>query len=147
MTAKKYLQQIYKLHIKIKHRKDELETLKVSASGYHGIDYSADRVQSSPDDRMANVVGKYLDLEAEISQMLEEYMLKRHYIINQIEGINNAQLSDILYARYVSFESLATIANDLHYEYTYCCRLHGKALREFARLYLNDIDAGKEVNE
>lgn len=141
MTAKKYLQQIYRLHSKIRQRQDELDTLKASASGFRGIDYSADRVQSSPDDRMANMVGKYADLEAEINEMIDDYFRLAHRIMGQIDGIQNAQLADILYGRYVKFESLGKIAEDLHYEYSYCCRLHGRALKEFARIYGLD---GKE---
>lgn len=138
MTAKKYLQQLYKLCVQIQHRQEQLATLKASAAGFHAVDYSADRVQSTPDDHMANAVGKYADLEAELNKMIDEYFFKQNYIIGQIDGIHNAQLSDILYARYVQMESISKIANDLHYEYTYCCRLHGKALKEFAAMYLND---------
>lgn len=137
MTAKAYLQQIYRLRGKIRARQEQLATLKASASGFRGIDYSVDKVQASPSDRMADMVGKYADLEEEVSQLIDEYICKQNIIIKQIEGINNAQLADVLYARYVLFEPLHKIANDLHYNYDYCCRLHGKALKLFASLYLN----------
>lgn len=139
MTAKQYLQQVYRLKVKIRHRQEQLVTLRVSASGFKAIDYSADKVQASPSDRMADIVGKYADMESEINHLIDEYIYKQDYIIKQIEGIQNAQLADILYARYISCEPLTKIANDLHYDYKYCCRLHGRALREFASLYLNDV--------
>lgn len=144
MTAKQYLQQIYRLQVKIRHRQEQLVTLKASASGFRAIDYSADKIQSSPSDRMADVVGKYADLEAEINRLIDEYIFKQNYIIKQIEGIQNAQLADILYARYILCEPLTKIANDLHYDYKYCCRLHGRALREFAQLYLNDSKSDEQ---
>ena len=138
MTAKQYLQQIYRLKVKVRHRQEQLDALKASASGFRAIDYSADKVQSSPHDRMADVVGKYADLEAEINRLIDEYVFKQNYIIKQIEGIQNPMLADILYARYVLCEPLTKIAKDLNYDYKYCCRLHGCALRSFAKLYLND---------
>lgn len=145
MTAKQYLQQIYRLRSKIRVRQEQLATLKASAAGFHAVDYSADRVQSTPDDHMANAVGKYADLEAEINHMIDDYFTLVHRIIGQIEGIQNAQLADILYARYVKFETLGKIANDLHYEYSYCCRLHGRALKEFGRLYLDQTSQTKSI--
>ena len=56
MTTKQYLQQIYRLYAQIKQRQEQLDELKAAAAGFRAIDYSADKVQSSPTHRMADVV-------------------------------------------------------------------------------------------
>ena len=137
MTAKTYLQQIYRLKVKIEQRAQQLEELKESASGFKAIDYSADKVQASPSDRMADMVGRFADLEEEINHMIGEYLYKQNYIINQIQMLDDVRYIEVLHRRYVQFMPFRAIAKDLHYDYKYCCRLHGKALRSFEKAYLN----------
>lgn len=132
MTAKSYLQQIGRMKAMIRQRSQELDALRASNMGYKAIDYSADRVQTSPTDRMADTVGKYIDMETEIMQMIDAYFEKMHMIIGQIQALDDARHIDILYARYVNGESLRRIARDMHYEYGYACRLHGRALKAFS---------------
>ena len=38
---------------------------------------------------------------------------------------------DILFRRYVQYQTLETIAGDLHKSYYWTCHLHGEALQEF----------------
>ena len=137
MTAKAYLQQIYRLKIKIEQKAQQLEELKASASGFKAIDYSADKVQTSPSDRMADVVGRFADLEETINHLIGEYLYKKDFIIMQIQLLEDTRYVDLLYRRYVLFMPFRTIAKELNYDYKYCCRLHGKALRAFEKTYLN----------
>lgn len=48
MKAKEYLQQLPVLDMKINLKLKELEALKVKLIGVGGVDYSNDRVQTSP---------------------------------------------------------------------------------------------------
>ena len=136
MTTKQYLQQIYRLYAKIKQRQEQLDELKAAASGFRAIDYSADKIQSSPSDRMADVVGRYADMEIEIQELIDAFFVKKNMIISQIQSLEDQRYADVLYARYVSFEPFRKIARDLHYDYDYCCRLHGRALKAFEQAYL-----------
>lgn len=138
MTAKTYLQQIYRLKMKIEQRTQQLEELKASASGYKAIDYSADKVQVSPSDRMADVVGRFADLEETINHLISEYLYKKDFIIMQIQLLDDTRYVDLLYRRYVLFKPFRIIAKELTYDYKYCCRLHGKALQAFEKAYLNN---------
>lgn len=140
MTAKAYLQQIYWLHSNIIKKSQQLDELRADTMGYKAIDYSADKVQSSPTDRMANVVGRYTDLENRVRSMIDEYYYKKDFIINQIVGMENAKYSNILYARYVEFKSLKRIATEMHYDHKWICALHGRALNAFADKYLNNTN-------
>lgn len=142
MTTKQYLQQIYRLYAQIKQRQEQLDELKAAASGFRAIDYSADRIQSSPSsDRMADVVGRYADMEAEVQELIDAFFVKKNLIISQIQSLEDSRYADVLYARYVSFEPFRKIARDLHYDYDYCCRLHGRALKAFEQAYLKEEDS------
>lgn len=137
MTAKRYLQEIYRLNIKIKQRTEQLNELKASASGFRAIDYSADKIQATPSDRMANVIGRCVDLEESVNKLVEEYLYKKNYIINQIQGLDDIRYIKILYDHYVDFKSLDTISKEIPYDYNWLCHLHGLALKSFADKYLN----------
>lgn len=140
MTAKAYLQQIYWLHSNIIKKSQQLDELRADTMGYKAIDYAADRVQSTPTDRMANVVGRYTDLENIVRGMIDEYYYKKDFIINQIISLEDPRYRDILHARYVEFKSLKKIAHEMHYEYKWACALHGRALNAFADKYLNNTN-------
>lgn len=139
MTAKTYLRQIYFLYVKIRQRQEQLDELKAAASGFRGIDYSADKIQSTPSDRMAEVVGRYADLEAELQRMIDSYIERKNAIISQIEQMEDARYAELLYARYVQFKSLTAISDELGYVYEYCCRLHGRALKAFEEKHLKEV--------
>lgn len=143
MTAKTYLRQIYFLYIKIRQRQEQLDELKAAASGFRGIDYSADKIQSSPSDRMAEAVGRYADLESDLQQMIDRYIRRKNTIIGQIEQLEDARHVEVLYARYVRFKPLGAIAEEMGYEYKYLCWLHGKALKVFETRYIKEHEQSR----
>lgn len=136
MTAKAYLQQIHRGKVRLKHKQLELEEIRTAAAGLKSFDYSADRVQSLPSDQMPLHVGNILEAEAEFQRMFNKYWDLYHVIVGQIEALDDARYSDVLYARYVSWEPLRKIADDMRYDYDYLCRLHGRALKAFEDKYL-----------
>lgn len=136
MTAKAYLQQIYWLQIKIKQKSAELEELRLSASGFKGVDYTADKVQCPPKDRMAEMVGALADLEAETMQMIVSYHKQRDRIINEIHSLPDSRYIELLYKRYVEFKQFNRIAKEMHYDYKYLSWLHRRALQAFDRIVI-----------
>lgn len=136
MTVKAYLQQIHRGKVILKHTQLELEEIRVAAAGLRSFDYSADRVQSSPSDQMSFRIGNLVEKEKEYQRMFDEYWDLYHTIVAQIEALDDARYTDVLYARYVSWEPLRKIADDMRYDYDYLCRLHGRALKAFEDKYL-----------
>lgn len=136
MTAKEYLNQLRALDIKIDQRIKQRDELKASAGLVSGIDYSKDRVQSSPDDTLCSAVSRYLDLEEDIDRRIDEFVNLKNTIIGQIQGLDDPRHIDVLHRRYVCFESLERICYEMHYSYKHIKRLHGWALRAFERKYM-----------
>jgi len=132
MTAKQYLGQIRSLDIKIRQRKREIEDLKLSATCTGSISAQGEKVQTSASgDKLLNAVARYVDLEAETQSMIKDMQKRRHKIIAEIQELEDSRYIEILYKRYVEFKSFEYIAYEMHYNYTWICELHGKALKAF----------------
>lgn len=131
---KEYLRQLRVFSIKIQQKKDELEGLKAAAENVSaGID--SERVQTSPKDRMPDDVSRIVDLESEIHKDIQELLILKNKIINEIQGLSNPVYIEILYKRYVEYKSLEEISVELKYSYVHVKRLHGIALQAFRRFY------------
>lgn len=139
MTAKKYLQQLRLLDLKIKHKQTQARELRQKAY----INSSAtdgDRVQTSTSgDKLLNAVAAYVDLESEIESMVAHYFLKKNEIINMIHSLDNELFVSILHKRYVEYKSFERIAIELSHAYKYIINVHGTALSEIQKK-LNNVE-------
>lgn len=140
MNAKEYLRQIEVLDKKIEQRIEESEALHALITG-GAISYDSDKVQSSihgntQEDRLCS----YMDLRNEIDSLIEELADLRHTIIGQIHELEAGKYTslyvDILYKKYVDCNSLHDISEELHYDYRWICKLHGRALQCFGNQIL-----------
>lgn len=137
MTAKEYLKRIRKLDHDIDRKQYEFGTLKKRRTYISGMDYSADRVQMSPDgEGFTSISDRLIDLQREINSEIDEYHDMRHKAINQIQGLSREEYSDILFRLYVQYQSMTEAASGMGYDYYWACHLHGRALLEFDDRFL-----------
>ena len=136
MRAKDYLNQIRLLDIKIGQRIEELEEMRSRISLVTGIDYSKDRVQSTPESGNKQIEN-LVDFENSVLDMINKETMLKHKIIGDIQELSNPLYVDILFRRYVECNSFEKIAYDMGYAYNYVCTLHGNALKEFELQVLN----------
>lgn len=149
MTAKEYLSQIKLLDIKIRQKQEEKEHLRMLARGNKSPILSKDKVQtSSHGQSMEDALIKCADLEREIEQMILEFVIKRHKIIDQIQQLNDAKYVELLQLKYVGrregntihylrLEEIACVmkkSNGMPYSYEHIRALHGKALQMFSEI-------------
>lgn len=139
MKAKEYLKQLQRLDTVIDQKIKEVDALRLTARSTGSIDYSKNRVQTSPsgDASFVNTVHKMIDLEQEINREIDFFIDEKHKIINQIQSLRNEKHIDILYKHYVEFKRLEVIAVEMNYTYQYTRELHGHALREFENKFLH----------
>ena len=139
MTAKEYLKKIKKIDVAIDQKQIEYETLKGSRTYIGGMDYSAERVQTSPDGSgFTRLSDRIADMQREINDEIDHWHDMRHKRIGQIQQLSKVEYVDILFRKYVQYQSLETIAGDLHKSYYWTCHLHGEALQEFEEKFLKD---------
>lgn len=146
MKAKEYLQQLQRLDTMINQKIKELGDLRLMSQSVGGIDYSEDRVQSSPsgDAPFVKPVLRMIELEQEINAEIDRFVDEKHEIINQIQALQNPKHIDILYKHYVEFKRLEIVAVEMNFTYQYIVELHGTALKEFQLTHENLLNSNDE---
>lgn len=137
-SAKEYLMQLQLLDMKINQKIEESSQLRSIVQG-RGMRIDTERVQTSPANVQENTIIKYLDIEKEIDKMIDDYVLKKDQIINEIHKLSDVRYIKILFDHYVPDEngktkSFEQISVDMNYNYTYVCDLHGQALIALSEL-------------
>lgn len=137
MKAKEYLKKLQRLDTVTTQKISELGDLRMKLCSVGGIDYSKERVQTSPsgDASFVNAIGRITDLESEINREIDNFVDEKHKIINQIQGLKNSDYITLLFKRYVEFKKFETIAVEMNFTYQYILNMHGYALREFETTY------------
>lgn len=144
MKAREYLQQIRIMDIKIGQRITELSQMRDRISIISGIDYSKDRVQTSPTTGNKQIE-TLVDLEAEISRMINKEAELKHRIIGEIQQLENPIYVDVLFRRYVDCQYFEEIAVDMMYSYSRIRHIHADALRAFERYYLESTHDDTDI--
>lgn len=139
MTAKEYLKQIKILDMQIGQKQSEFDTLKRSRTYIGSMDYSQERVQTSTNGTgFTNMSEKLADMQREINDEIDQFHDMRHTRINQIQQLTRIDYVDILFRRYVQYQSFEVIADKMSRSYPRVCHIHGDALREFEEKFLKD---------
>lgn len=133
MNAKDYLLQLKKLDRMIENKQIEIQQLKGVATSITPT-MSGERVQSTSNpQRIADAIGDYIDLEAEVKRDIAELFTKKREIIGKIEQLNTTEY-DILHKIYVQYLSFDEVAFSCNYSRSWVATVHGRALQ-----HLQDI--------
>ena len=134
MTAKEYLRQIAVLDAKISRRQTEIEELKTRATHITTM-FDENKVQSSggSDDRMADVVTRWIIMEEEVTRMTDQLVGLKHKVIGEIHKLEDVRYIQILEMRYLDLCTFEQIAVTMHMDIRHIFRLHGYALQEFTK--------------
>lgn len=135
LTAKQYLDQLRVIDTKINQKMEELADLMTAATSTGGIDYSKDRVQTSPQNAQENRICKYVDLDAEINREIDEFVDIKHRVTKEIQELNVDYYIKILFKVYVQYKTVKDAANEIGLSYQYVRDLHKKALKAFEELH------------
>lgn len=135
LTAKQYLDQLRVINTKINQKMEELADLMTAATSTGAIDYSKDRVQTSPQNAQENRICKYVDLDAEINREIDEFVDIKHRVTKEIQELNVNYYIKILFKVYVQYKTVKDAANEIGLSYQYVRDLHKKALKAFEELH------------
>lgn len=140
MTAKEYLQQIEVLNKKINHRIREAERLHALITG-GALTYNPDKIQTIVGRVQEERLEKYIDMQREINELIDEMIRAKHKVIGEIHQINagekTATYIEILFRRYIELTPLTRVAEEIGYNYKWLCQLHGLALKTFDKQVLS----------
>lgn len=113
MTTKEYLQQIGKLNKMINNKMIELSQMKEMAYSIKAVG-TDERVMSSSDpDKTGCAYAKIEEMEEKINGMIDNYVDTKEKIINQIESIEDENLYNILFLKYIAKNGLKILRSKL----------------------------------
>lgn len=138
MTTKEYLQQIGKLNKMINNKLIELAQLKEMAYSIKAVS-TDERVMSSSDpDKTGSAYARIEEMEQKIDSMIDNYIDTKEKIIKQIESIQDENLYDVLFLKYIAKKRFEDIAVEIDKSWRQTIRLHGTALKKFEEKYGKD---------
>lgn len=145
--AKSYLMQLRSSAQRIKTRMKILEEMYEMLGGLKSPTLDVNKVQTSMSgDRLADEIVKYEKQRDDLQREIGYYLSKKQKILRQIEEMPDTRYSEILTYKYIEGKRMEEIATLMNYEYYYACRLHGRALRSFEKLYLEKETAQQKTN-
>ena len=138
LSAREYLGQLEFLDTSINQALERLNDMRINACSTGGIDYSDERVQTSPSgDSLCRQVTNYVAFDDEINAEIDRFVDAKNLIIKQIRGLHNNYFNQILFKVYVQFKSVKQASKEMKKSYNYTVELHNKALAAFEETYEN----------
>lgn len=128
MDAKKFLRQLKRLDTMITNKLIEKEQWKAISLGTTA-QLGGERVQSSgSQQKMADAVCKYIDIESEIDAYIDKLVDTKKDVISVIEQLNTTEY-DILHKVYVQYITLEDVACMYGKSYTWVTTAHGRGIK------------------
>lgn len=148
MKAKEFLKQVEKWDKIIDNKLIEQKQWKDIACNttagsksilINGEQHSMDRVQSSGNQqKMADAIIKYVDIETEINQYINELYAAKKAVLEVIEQLEVHEY-DLLHKVYIQHFPLWDAAEELNKSYTWAKSVHGRALQKVQKI-LDEMD-------
>lgn len=131
MNAKEYLSEIKSKSRQLERLKERRKNLHLDVT-FGAINYDADRVQTTPKNKLEEAMIKLSDRIEYFDRKIAELSVEIDDRINSIESIKNSNYRDVLFKHYAEYKSFEQISVEMGYVYNYTCNLHGEALKELS---------------
>lgn len=126
--AKAFLKQYKKLDKLIENKLIEIRRLKEIAENT-ATGTGGDRVQSSHNPhKIADAIGKYIDLEREIREDIEKLIDAKKDVVSVIEQLKATEY-DVLHKMYIQGLSYWDVAEKYDRTYSWATKVHGRAVK------------------
>lgn len=134
MNAKEFLTQVEKLDMLVQNKLIEKQQWMELALGITAR-MDGERVQSSgAQSRMAEAVEKCVDVEAEITALIDRLIDTRRAVLAVLEQVDSPIEYDVLHRRYIQKMDLQDIADAYGKEYGWATTTHGRALKSVQKI-------------
>lgn len=133
MEAKDFLKQLKKLDKLIENKMIEQAQWRAIATGTTSHS-EGERVQSSgSQQKMADAVCRYMDIEAEINRCIDRLVDVKMDVIKVIEMLDLTEY-DLLHKMYVQYLTFDDVAEAYGKSYSWATTIHGRALKKVQRI-------------
>lgn len=138
LSARQYLEQLEVLDTQINDNIAILSDMKTNVCSSSGIDYSRDKVQTSPvGDALCKNIVQYTMFEQRINDEIDKFVNAKEQIIKEIRGLRDKNYIQILTKVYVQYETVKVASKEMKKSYSHTVLLHKKALEAFEKTYKN----------
>ena len=136
MTAKEYLQQIYRLNELIEHDQREIELLRALITNVSVTNTENERVKGGSDnhDTIGDVIANIDEYERRLNSESDRDVDLRNEVHSKIMKVKNNDARLILFYRYMEFMKWEEIAVTMHYTFQWVHVLHKRALQDFEKI-------------
>ena len=135
MRAKEFLCQVEEKQERIVEQEEYIERLR-STLDVAGIRYDIDKIQTTPDpDKLANTFSKIIELEEELKEMKNNFVLFKVNVIDMIHQMKDSRHRQLLNIVYIDYKSLKQCAVEMNFSYDHIREMHGKALFAFEEMF------------
>lgn len=132
-AAKNYLSNIQSIEKAIHNKTLELEALRYKASGAGGIDYSKEKIQTTPQNYLEMAIADIIEIEAELEEdkaSIEEAKATAYSIIKQMKEpeqrailewfyLNAKPMTEVAQIMYMSERNAYYLLDDAHESFGY----------------------------
>ena len=129
MNAKEYLSQARYLDARINSKIKQVEQLNYLATSATSVLSGMPHNPNKATSKMADIVGKIVDLQAEINHDIDTLVDLKRDIGGLIKSLPNVEHQTLLEKRYLCFQSWEQIAVDLSFSMQHTFRMHDSALK------------------
>lgn len=128
MKPKEYLQQYQTLKYEYREARDYLQALRTDAETVAGIRYDKDKIQSSNQTDLSDIVVHIMKAEEHLREAYIRCLQKMIEIRRVIDGVEDPRARELLKRRYIAGQSFGEIQEEMAYEAGTIYNYHGKAL-------------------
>lgn len=129
MNAKEYLSQARYLDARINSKIKQVEQLNYLATSATSVLSGMPHNPNKATSKMADIVGKIVDLQAEINHDIDTLVDLKRDIGGLIKSLPNVEHQTLLEKRYLCFQSWEQIAVDLCFSMQHTFRMHEAAIK------------------
>lgn len=134
-AAVEYMERAEKVEAEVQDMIERLDFLRSSLTG-SALNTDADRVQTSPKDRMGEVCAQIADLDTQINQKIDRLADIRAETYDTLKRyVHDGLARDILVKRYLYFHDLRDICRRKRISYRTVRRVHNKGLWQLSRKF------------
>lgn len=135
--AKSRLRLVGKIDRLINNKLREIDRLKEIATSVSNP-LSPNLARSGNDDKIGTIITKIIDYQEDVAAQIDYYIDLKKQIVAEIESIEDSQISELLYMRYIDDRSWKEIEILMKLSRGWMFKLHGKSLQAYGRNITGD---------
>jgi len=132
MTAKDFLSQAYRIDQRINSKLEQVQSLRELATKATAALSDAPAGGNRNVHSMGEIIGKMIDLEAEINADIDRLVDLKREIVTLVNQVANHERQTLLELRYLCFKKWEEIAVAMGYGLHHLYKIHNRALDDIS---------------